>query len=179
MGGLRSYLSEGAILVVGPGTSAHYRRILSAPHTRNPYLPQAIKTTRIQEVTDHVVITDGSDNLGLYAVDNLHAAGMLMGYLPDTRLTYVTDIWAPGFQLRQPLTDKLSPTQATLVKTVRKFALQPERFYRRARCCRELFGLVRAVREISGNPRLVFLWTGEPSLQGSNAATAGKRDRLQ
>lgn len=128
VGGLRSYVSEGAILVVGPGTSAHYRKILSAAHTRNPYLPQAIKTTRIQEVTDHVVITDGSNSFGLYVVDNTHVAGMLMGYLPDARLAYVTDIWAPGFDLRQPLTDKLSPTQAAIVNTVRKFALQPERF---------------------------------------------------
>ena len=46
-GGLRAYASTGATLVVGKGTTEHYRRVLAAPYTRSPDLsPQDLPAPR-------------------------------------------------------------------------------------------------------------------------------------
>jgi hypothetical protein len=41
----------------------------------------------------------------VYVMDNPHAKGMLMGWIPHAKLGYVTDIWTPG----PPLPAKPNP----------------------------------------------------------------------
>jgi hypothetical protein len=53
-----------------------------------------------------------------------HATGMLIGYIPDAQLGYVTDLWAPG----TPLPDKINPGLAAVVNTMKKAGVQPVRF---------------------------------------------------
>ncbi|HEV7476957.1 MAG TPA: hypothetical protein VGO02_04375, partial [Burkholderiales bacterium] len=60
----------------------------------------------------------------MYMMDNPHAKGMLMGWVPDARLGYVTDIWTPG----PPLPAKPNPGLMSVVNTVKAAGLQPERF---------------------------------------------------
>ena len=57
-------------------------------------------------------------------MDNPHAKGMLMGCVPDAKLGFVTDIWTPG----PPLPDKPNPGLMSVVNTVKRAGLQPERF---------------------------------------------------
>lgn len=125
-GGLRAYAAQGATIVVGRGTAAHYRRVLAAPFTRNPDLPSRdLRTTPIVEVADKHVLTDGTREVHAYVVDpNPHAEGLLIGYLPETRLGFVTDIWSPG----GALPDKLSPPLAALVAGVKRVGISPQRF---------------------------------------------------
>jgi glyoxylase-like metal-dependent hydrolase (beta-lactamase superfamily II) len=126
-GGLRAYAAQGATIVVGRGTAAHYRRVLAAPFTRNPDLSSRdLRKTPIVEVTDKYVLTDGSREVHAYAIDpNPHAEGLLIGFLPETRLGFATDIWSPG---ARPLPDKLSPDLAALVAGVKRAGISPQRF---------------------------------------------------
>src|SRR5258708_12746678 len=51
IGGVRAYVAEGATLVVGQGSGAHFRRILSAPWSRNPDLaPRDLSGAQIVQV---------------------------------------------------------------------------------------------------------------------------------
>ena len=125
-GGLRAYAAAGATLVVGKGTTEHYRRVLAAPYTRNPDLsPQDLSRTSIVEVAEKYSIIDSQREVQVYAIEpNPHAQGLLIGYVPDAKLAFATDIWSPG----GPLPDKLNPALAALVAGVKKAGIQPAKF---------------------------------------------------
>ncbi|HEU4439608.1 MAG TPA: MBL fold metallo-hydrolase, partial [Methylomirabilota bacterium] len=125
-GGLRAYAADGATIVTGKGTAEHWKRVLAAPFTRNPDLgPQDLSRTPIVEVADKWTVTDGQRQVDAYVISpNPHADGMMIGYVEDQKLGFVTDIWSPG----APLGDKLDPLQASLVAGVKKAGIQPVKF---------------------------------------------------
>ena len=126
-GGLRAYADAGATIVVGQGTAAHYRQVLAAPFSRNPDLTaRDLSKTPIVEVAGKHVISDGTRQVELYVLEpNPHADGILIGYVADAKLGFVTDIWSPG---AAPLGEKLNPAQAALVATVKKAGIAPDKF---------------------------------------------------
>src|ERR1051325_6372335 len=125
-GGLRAYAAEGATLVVGKGAAAHYKSVLAAPFTRQPDVPaRDLSGTPIIEVADKHVLSDGTREVHAYLVENNgHADSMLIGFIPDAQLGFVTDIWTPG----APLPEKLTPGQAAVVATVKKAGIAPQKF---------------------------------------------------
>ena len=123
--GFRTYAAEGATLVVGKGAGAHYRRILAAPFTRNPDLPaRDLSKTVIVEVEGKHVLGDGQREVHAYLLANPHADGLLIGYIPDAKLGFVTDLWSPG----APLPEKLNPLLAALIAGVKNAGITPEKF---------------------------------------------------
>ena len=124
-GGIRAYAAQGATLIVGKGNGDHFKRVLAAPFTRNPDLAaRDLSRTPIVEVAERHVITDGQREVHAYRIDNPHADGLLIGYVPDARLGFATDIWSPG----APLPDTLNPALAALVAGVKKAGISPARF---------------------------------------------------
>jgi glyoxylase-like metal-dependent hydrolase (beta-lactamase superfamily II) len=125
-GGVRGLLAEGATLVVGQGAGAHFRRVLASPMTRSPELkPQSFHMNPILEVPESHVMSDSTGRqVIVYVMDNPHAKGMLMGWVPHARLGYVTDVWTPG----PPLPAKPNPGLMSVVNTVKRAGLEPERF---------------------------------------------------
>ena len=125
-GGLRAYASDGVTIVSGKGTAEHWKRVLAAPYTRNPDLgSQDLTRTPIVEVADKWTVTDGQRQVEAYVIaPNPHADGMMIGYVVDQKLGFVTDIWSPG----APLGDKLNPLQASLIAGVKKAGIQPTKF---------------------------------------------------
>jgi len=101
--------------------------VLAAPFTRNPDLPaKDLSKTPIVEVADKHVLTDGEREVHAYIVaNNPHADGLLIGYVPQAKLGFVTDIWIPG---AGPLPDKLTPPLAAFVGTVKKAGITVEKF---------------------------------------------------
>lgn len=126
-GGIRAYADAGATIVTGPGTAQHFKRVLAAPFTRNPLMSASDLTrTPIVEVMGKHVLSDGTRQVELYVLDpNPHADGLLIGYIPDAKLGFVTDIWSPG---PGPLPDKLNPAMAALVAGVKKAGIAPAKF---------------------------------------------------
>jgi glyoxylase-like metal-dependent hydrolase (beta-lactamase superfamily II) len=125
-GGFRAYAAAGAILVVGMGNGAHFRRLLAAPATLNPDLAaRDLSHTPVVEVADRHVFSDGKREVLVILTENPHAKNMVIGYVSDARLGFVTDLWAPG---RDVLKDKLNPAQAALVSTVQKAGIAPLKF---------------------------------------------------
>jgi len=125
-GGVRGVLGEGATLVVGQGNYKHFNEVLRAPATRNPDMKvMDLSRIPIMEVPQSHVMTDSKGRQVMaYAMDNPHAKGMLMVWVPDAKLGYVTDLWNPG----QPLPPKPNAGQASVVSAVKKAGIQPERF---------------------------------------------------
>ncbi|HZE59807.1 MAG TPA: MBL fold metallo-hydrolase [Burkholderiales bacterium] len=126
-GGMRGILAEGAVLVVGQGAAPHYRKVLAAPMQRNPDLkPMDFSGVQILEIPESHVISDSKGRqVVAYAMqDNPHAKGLLMVYVPDAKLGFVTDVWSPGV----PLPDKPNPALVSVVRTVQRAGIQPERF---------------------------------------------------
>jgi glyoxylase-like metal-dependent hydrolase (beta-lactamase superfamily II) len=125
-GGLRAYAANGATIVVGKGNRDYYRRVLAAPFTRNPDLPSRdLSSAEIFEVADKHVFSDGQREVHAYVIENPHANGLLIGYIPAASLGYVTDLWSPG---AGPLPDKLNPNMAALVAGVKKAGITPQKF---------------------------------------------------
>ena len=126
-GGLRGVLGEGAVLVVGQGTAQHYRKVLASPMQRNPDMkPMDFSGVQILEIPDSHVMTDskGRQVVAYAMLDNPHAKGLLMVYVPDAKLGFVTDVWSPG----APLPDKPNAALISVVRTVQRAGIQPERF---------------------------------------------------
>jgi hypothetical protein len=85
-----------------------------------------LSRTTIVEVADKHVLGDGQREVHAYVLDNNpHADGLLIGYVPDAKLGFATDIWSPG---AGPLPDKLNPALAALVAGVKKAGIAPTRF---------------------------------------------------
>ena len=127
-GGLRGILAEGGVtLVVGQPAGAHFRRVLDAPTTRNFDMPaRSYHMVPILEVPESHVMSDsaGRQVIVYMMMDNPHAKGQLMGWIPHAKMGYVTDVWTPG----PPLPAKPNPGLASVVNTVKRAGLEPERF---------------------------------------------------
>ena len=126
-GGLRGVLAEGAVLVVGQGAREHFRRVLASPMTRNPDMkPVDFSQVPILEVPESHVISDsrGRQVIAYAMQDNPHAKGLLMAYVPDAKLGFVTDVWTPG----PPLPEKPNPALMSVVSTVKRAGIEPTRF---------------------------------------------------
>jgi len=126
-GGVRGVLAEGAVLVVGQPAREHFRRVLAAPMTRNPDMkPMDFSQVQILEVPESHVIQDsaGRQVVVYMMFDNPHAKGQLLAYVPHARLGFVTDLWSPGV----PLPPKPNAALVSVVNTVKRAGIQPERF---------------------------------------------------
>ena len=125
-GGLRAYLAQGATLVVGRGAAAHFRRVLAAPATRNPDLvPYDFSRVNIIEVPDRYVMTDGARQVSAHLAENPHVESMLIGYVADVRIGFVTDIWSPG---AAALPNQITTPLAAVVNAARRAGISPLRF---------------------------------------------------
>lgn len=95
-GGTRTYVAEGATVVVPAPTKAHWDAMLSRPHTVVPDAEeQARKPVNVIEVNDTMTISDGSTDIKLHVIDNPHVKGMIIGHVVQPNIVWVTDLWSP------------------------------------------------------------------------------------
>ncbi len=97
-GGVRAYAAEGATVVVGEASRAHFEAILASPHTVFPDLLQ----NNPRQVGVLAVPSGGGLQLSggavaVYSVaDQTHAADMVVPFLPAEGLLYVSDLLSPA-----------------------------------------------------------------------------------
>jgi len=122
--GIRTYAAAGATVVVGRGNGAFFEKVLTSPDSLGGDAPHVKFKPRVVEVDGRFVITDGKRDVLALLIENPHADGLLIGYIPDARLGFVTDIWSPG----PPLPPKPNPNLAAVVNGVKQWGIDPERF---------------------------------------------------
>ncbi len=119
LGGARTYVAEGATVVVGSPDKAHVAAELSMPRTMHPDAQQKHpKPVKVMEVKDKLVLT-GGDEIQIYRIANPHVEGMLTGYVVGPKIVWVTDIFSPGREANK------SPANIQFHDTVKKLGLSP------------------------------------------------------
>ena len=106
-GGLRTYVAEGATVVVPSESVEYFEKVARAPHTVVPdELQKNPRTAVIYGVYENMSIKDETAEVRLYnlsAADsegdprlrNSHVNGMIIGHVIDSKLIYVTDLISP------------------------------------------------------------------------------------
>jgi hypothetical protein len=95
-GGVRTYIAEGATVIVPAPDKAYFEQAARAPHTLVPdELQKKPRAAKIQEVKDQLSLKDDSDEIRLYNIVNPHAEGMILGHVVKANVVWVTDILSP------------------------------------------------------------------------------------
>jgi glyoxylase-like metal-dependent hydrolase (beta-lactamase superfamily II) len=120
--GMRTYAAEGATIVVGKGDGDYFRKVLARPETLNRFAPKMAFNAKVIEVDGKWSVNDGGREVDAYAIENPHAAGYDMVYVPDASLGIISDLYVPGAPVPS------NAMVAALVKGVDKWGIKPERF---------------------------------------------------
>ena len=97
-GGVRAYAAEGATVVVGEASRAHFEAILAAPHTVFPDLlqnnPRQVAVLAVPS-GEGLQLSGGA--VAVYQVLNqTHAADLVVPFVPAEGLLFVSDILSPA-----------------------------------------------------------------------------------
>jgi hypothetical protein len=95
-GGARTYVAEGATVIVGAPGRAYFEKVFAAPHTVNPdQLQKNPKPATVVEFTDQMSIKDGDDEIRLYKIASSHSDPMVIGHVVRGNVVWVTDLYSP------------------------------------------------------------------------------------
>ena len=96
-GGTRSYVAEGATVIVPSTARDYFARNLVRPHTVVADAQQsAAKPLQVVGVAENMTLKDDTVEIRLQRIANPHVDGMLIGYVVQPNVVWVTDIWSPG-----------------------------------------------------------------------------------
>ena len=124
-GGVRAFIAEGATVVTTAPGRAAVERAIRSPHTIHPdRLSREPRTAAFEIVSGKHVITDGSRRVELIEVENEHAAGMLVAWVPAEKLLFVNDLFLP---LGKTFPSKAElPMNLAFVRWLDRSGLDPE-----------------------------------------------------
>jgi len=98
-GGMRTYVAEGATVIVPQGDKAYFEADARRPHTivADQQQGKHNKAAKVVEVKDQMSLKDNAGNeIRLYNIPNPHVQGMIIGHVVKDNVVWVTDIWSPG-----------------------------------------------------------------------------------
>jgi glyoxylase-like metal-dependent hydrolase (beta-lactamase superfamily II) len=127
-GGMRAYVAEGIPIITHESHKKYYEeQIFKNPHSLNPdRLARMPRAPMIEYVKDKRVITDGNQTLEIYLMkDQPHAEGLLMVYLPKSKLLMQSDAYIP--RPGAPPLPMPSPYTTNLVDNVTRLKLDVAR----------------------------------------------------
>jgi glyoxylase-like metal-dependent hydrolase (beta-lactamase superfamily II) len=95
-GGMRTFVAEGATIVVPAPDKAYFEKDVAAPRTIAPDDLQKKPTqANIVEVKDQMSLKDDTDEIRIYNITNPHVQGMFIGHVLKGNVLYVTDLISP------------------------------------------------------------------------------------
>jgi hypothetical protein len=129
-GGMRTYVAEGATLLVPSQSVEWFQKVINAPHTVVPdELTKNPQPLKIYGIFENMTIKDETAELLVYNTssvaenadrpENPHADGMLIGHVVNAKLVYVTDLISPrGVAIER------SPNTIAVGNTLREFDVE-------------------------------------------------------
>jgi len=95
-GGMRTYVAEGATVIVPSPDKRYFEKDVRSPHTVVPDdLQKKPRTPEFIEVKDQMTLKDDTSEIHLYYIPNPHVQGMLIGHIVTGNIVYVTDLISP------------------------------------------------------------------------------------
>jgi hypothetical protein len=94
--------------------------VLFDPAT-NPYGTKQVPP-KVEEVDGKWSVTEGGRTIEAYSLDNPHATGYIIPYIPDAKFGFVTDIWSPA-----PNIPPANPATTALVKGIQNMGIAMDR----------------------------------------------------
>ncbi|WP_291854643.1 MBL fold metallo-hydrolase [Bradyrhizobium sp.] len=95
-GGMRTYVAEGATVIVPAPVKAYFEQVVKAPQTVSPdALQKQPRPATIVEVAETMTLKDGTIQLNLHNIPNPHSDGMLIGHVVQGNIVWVTDLISP------------------------------------------------------------------------------------
>src|SRR6266699_624782 len=117
-GGMRTYVAEGAKVIIPAPDKAYFEKDFKAPRTIVPDdLQRKPRGTEIIEVKDQMTFKDDTAEIRLYNIQNPHVQGFLLAHVTTGNILYVTDLISP----RGPI-DRSEAT-AAVGEVLRKYAI--------------------------------------------------------
>jgi glyoxylase-like metal-dependent hydrolase (beta-lactamase superfamily II) len=102
-GGLRAYAAQGATLLAPDSIVPFVNEMLERPHTIRPdALAKASAKGTVEGVAETKTLSDGERTVELRSIPNDHASGMLMAYLPQEKIVFVSDLYSPPGPVPNP-----------------------------------------------------------------------------
>lgn len=95
-GGMRTFVAEGATVIVPAPDKAYFEQDVAAPRTLVPDdLAKKPTPANIVEVKDQMSLKDDTDEIRIYNITNPHVQGMFIGHVAKANVLYVTDLISP------------------------------------------------------------------------------------
>jgi hypothetical protein len=95
-GGMRTFVAEGATIVVPAPDKAYFEQDIASARTLVPDdLQKKPTAANIIEVKDEVTFKDDTDEIRLYNINNPHVQGFILGSVVKANVLYVTDLISP------------------------------------------------------------------------------------
>jgi glyoxylase-like metal-dependent hydrolase (beta-lactamase superfamily II) len=105
LGGIRTYVAQGATVVTDDKNRDFYQQVVLAPQSRTlspdrlsqyPFAPTGPGTLALQTFTDRYTISDGQKAIELFHIEGLnHSDNMLVAYLPQDKILVNADLYSP------------------------------------------------------------------------------------
>lgn len=119
--GIRAAMSEGLTVTAHQSSVAFFEDLAKRPHTLQPdALARAPRAATVEGVVDRRVISDGRQEMQLYAVEGSpHADTLLVVYFPRHRMLVQADMFTPG--------SAVTPYAPNLLDTIERRRLRVDR----------------------------------------------------
>jgi glyoxylase-like metal-dependent hydrolase (beta-lactamase superfamily II) len=105
LGGVRTYVAEGAAIITDDRNRNFYERVVLAPQPRSllpdrlsqrPFAPTGPGMAALETFTDSYTLSDGQETIQLYHVENFnHSDNMTIAYLPKEKIVINADMYGP------------------------------------------------------------------------------------
>jgi glyoxylase-like metal-dependent hydrolase (beta-lactamase superfamily II) len=105
LGGIRTYVAEGATVITDDRNRDFYQHVVLAPQPRTllpdrlsqrPFAPTGPGQLMLQTFTDNYTITDGQQTIELRSIEQFnHSNNMIIAYLPKEKIVINADMYGP------------------------------------------------------------------------------------
>jgi len=93
---MRTYVAEGATVIVPTPTKAYFEQVVRAPHVVSPdELQKQTRAATILDVNETMTLKDDTIQINLHNIPNPHSEGMLIGHVVGANIVWVTDLVSP------------------------------------------------------------------------------------